>query len=57
MLELASGFGFGFTMQVDCWNTGSIIDNLNVLHGSSDTLGLHTERFEYCFLANPMSCK
>ena len=25
MLKLASGSGFGFTMQVDCWNTGLMI--------------------------------
>lgn len=59
MLELGSGSGFGFTMQVDCWNTGFIIDDLNVLHasGGSGTLGLYTERFEYGFLANPTGCE
>jgi hypothetical protein len=30
-----SGSGFGFTVQVDCCNTGIIIDDFNVLHGSS----------------------
>jgi hypothetical protein len=30
-----SGSGFGFTVQVDCWNTGFIIDDFNVLHGGS----------------------
>ena len=51
------GSGFGFTMQVDCWNTGFIIDDFNVLHGGRSTLGLHAERFEYGFLANPTSRK
>jgi hypothetical protein len=54
---LSSGSSFGFTMQVDCWNTRFIIDNFNVLHGGSGTLGLHAERFEYGFLANPTSCE
>ena len=54
---LSSGSSFGFTMQVDCWNTGFIIDDFNVLHGGNGTLGLHAERFEYDFLANSMSCE
>ena len=54
---VSSGSGFGFTMQVDCWNTRFIIDYFNVLHGGSGTLGLHAERLEYGFLANPTDCK
>ena len=54
---LSSGTGLGFTMQVDCWNTGFIIDDFNFLHGGRCTLGLHAERFEYGFLANPTSCE
>lgn len=46
---------FGIPVELDSGYTRLVVEDLNLLHGRSSTLGFDTERLEDSLLANP-SC-